>query len=57
MECQSEAHLVMPTVAIAGGTGRLGLTFAETLKDSPIYKVIVLARNVRSQSPVSGRER
>lgn len=47
----------MPTVAIAGGTGRLGLTFAETLKDSPIYKVIVLARNVRSQSPVSGRER
>ena len=37
----------MVTVAIAGGTGKIGLTIAEVLKENLKHKVIVLSRKVR----------
>jgi nucleoside-diphosphate-sugar epimerase len=36
----------MVTVAVAGGTGDLGRTIVDALKESPNHKVIVLARQV-----------
>jgi predicted dinucleotide-binding enzyme len=36
----------MVTVAIAGGTGKIGLTIAEVLKENLKHKVIVLSRKV-----------
>ena len=36
----------MVTIAIAGGTGKIGLTIAEVLKENPKHKVIVLSRKV-----------
>jgi nucleoside-diphosphate-sugar epimerase len=36
----------METIAVAGGTGKLGLTIAETLQENPEYSVIVLSRKV-----------
>ncbi|OIW25676.1 NAD(P)-binding protein [Coniochaeta ligniaria NRRL 30616] len=38
----------MVTVAIAGGTGHIGLTIAEVLKKNPNHRVIVLSRTVRA---------
>ena len=42
----------MVTVAIAGGTGKIGHAITDALKESPRHKVIVLARKVclRGQS-------
>lgn len=37
----------MVVVAVAGGTGHLGQTIIEVLRDNPKHKVIVLARKVR----------
>lgn len=34
----------MVTVAVAGGTGRIGLTIVEHLQKNPRYRVIVLSR-------------
>ncbi|KAF2193431.1 hypothetical protein K469DRAFT_550735 [Zopfia rhizophila CBS 207.26] len=36
----------MVTVAIAGGTGSVGQTIKDALKENPKYNVIVLARKV-----------
>jgi uncharacterized protein YbjT (DUF2867 family) len=40
----------MVNVAVAGGTGNVGLTIVDALKASPKHKVIVLARKVRKPS-------
>ncbi|VUC36364.1 unnamed protein product [Clonostachys rosea] len=37
----------MKTIAVAGGTGKLGLTIAETLQENPEYSVIVLSRKTQ----------
>lgn len=37
----------MVVVAVAGGTGGVGRTIVETLRQNPRYKTIVLARKVR----------
>ena len=37
----------MPTVAVAGGTGKLGRTIVEMLLENPGYNVVVLSRQVR----------
>ncbi|KAK7219672.1 hypothetical protein V2G26_007675 [Clonostachys chloroleuca] len=37
----------METIAVAGGTGKLGLTIAETLQENPEYSVIVLSRKAQ----------
>jgi NAD dependent epimerase/dehydratase family enzyme len=36
----------MVNIAIAGGTGNIGQTLVEVLKESPKHKVIVLSRKV-----------
>jgi NAD dependent epimerase/dehydratase family enzyme len=36
----------MVTIAIAGGTGHIGQTLAEVLKESPKHKLILLSRKV-----------
>jgi nucleoside-diphosphate-sugar epimerase len=41
----------MPTIAVAGGTGHLGLTIVEVLKENPGCRVIVLSRKVRIFEP------
>lgn len=38
----------MVTVAVAGGSGNVGLTIVDALKESPKHKVIVLVRKVSS---------
>ncbi|CAH0023676.1 unnamed protein product [Clonostachys rhizophaga] len=37
----------METIAVAGGTGKLGLTIAETLQENPEYSIIVLSRKAQ----------
>jgi dTDP-4-dehydrorhamnose reductase len=37
----------MVTVAVAGGTGQLGLTIVEVLKQNSSLRVIALSRKVR----------
>jgi NAD dependent epimerase/dehydratase family enzyme len=37
----------MVTLPVAGGTGKLGLTIVEVLKQNPKHKVIILSRKVR----------
>lgn len=41
----------MVNIAIAGGTGNMGGTIAEVLKENPKHKVIVLSRKVISIQP------
>lgn len=36
----------MATVAVAGGSGRVGRTIVDALRDSPKHDVIVLTRKV-----------
>ena len=36
----------MVTVAVAGGTGNVGRTFVDVLKENPKHNVIVLSRKV-----------
>ena len=36
----------MVVIAIAGGTGNIGQTIAEVLKENPEHRVIVLSRKV-----------
>lgn len=38
----------MVNIAVVGGTGNMGGTIAEVLKDNPKHKVIVLSRKVIS---------
>lgn len=45
----------MVTVAVAGGTGGIGSTIVDILRQNPRHKMVILTRKVRSLATTSNK--